>query len=405
MFTASWYGDKRIRLSFPENWDVKLCAPRGARALTEKELNDALHSPIGGKSLKELAKGKSKVVILVDDLTRPTPTYKLMPHILRELKEGGVSLNRILILAALGTHRPLTRFDFEKKVGKKVVESVETLNHMPYENCVYLGESHEGTPIYINKFVVDADLKIGIGGIIPYPPTGPGFHGGAKIIVPGVSGIKTISHHHTIPGGDPGSYEGNRMRKNIEEISVNVGLDTIVNVTINEKRDITGLFTGDVVEAYREGMNFARKIYYVGSPGKADIAVINAYPFDTSLLQAAGSLYLGEMATDPEGIIVLYSDCSEGRGFHTLSGKGGRFYKPPESDNEEGPRTVLQQKSGKRVIVCSPNLTKYDVCAHLGPNVSLFKSWNEVIEKLKDEIGDDASAVIFPHDLSLVKLK
>jgi len=404
IFTASWYGDRGVKLYLPEDWDVELCAPRGVPALTEKELDELLRSPLGGKSLKELAKGKSKVVILVDDLTRPTPIYKLMPRILRELKEGGVSLSKILILAALGTHRPLTRFDFEKKVGNNVAESIETLNHIPYENCVHLGESHEGTPVYINKFVMDADLKIGIGGIMPYPPTGPGFHGGAKIVVPGVSGIETIVHNHTIPGGDPGSYERNRMRKNIEEIAVNAELDAIVNVTINEKKDITGLFVGDVIEAYRAGVNFARKIYCTAnSPTNADIAVINTYPFDLSLLDAIGDLYLGEMSTHSEGIIVLYSNCSEGRGFHALSGKGGRFYKPPESDNEEGPRTVLQQKSSKKVIVCSPNLTKYDVSTHLGQNVSLFKSWNDVIEKLKDKIGS-GKVVVFPcGSLSLIR--
>lgn len=392
---ASWYGDTKTKVYFPEDWDLTFCAPRGAEPLTESELKEAIQSPIGTGSLSELAKGKKKIVILVDDLSRPTPTYRLMPYILGELRAGGASSRDILILAAVGTHRPLLPWDFAKKIGNDVAESIETVNHIPYEECAYLGKSLEGTPIYINKFVAEADLRIGVGSIIPYSPGGPGFGGGAKILVPGAAGMETIVHHHSVPGGESGSLEGNRMRRNIEDIAVKTGLDAIINVIINGNKDITGLFMGDVIEAYKKGVDFAREAYKADRPKGADIAFINSYPQDTALINAA-PLYLGKMVTNEEGIIILHASCPEGEGHHTLSGRGGKWY-----NSRVKPRLNSMDRS---VIVCSPHLTRYDVDRQIGSQAQLFRTWSELIGSLMDKFGGGLRVVAFPYGrLSLVK--
>ena len=395
VLTASWYGDKKTKIYFPKDWDITLCAPKGAEPLTESGLREAIQSPLGIEDLSKIAKGKKKVAILVDDLSRPTPTYRLMPYILEELKGAGISLRDILIVAAVGSHRLLLPWDFAKKIGKDVAESIETVNHTPYEECVYLGESREGTPIYINKFVVEADLRIGVGAIIPYSPGGTGFGGGAKIVVPGVSGIETIIHHHSVPGGESGSLEGNRMRKNIEDIAVKSGLDAIINVVINGNKDITGLFMGDVIKAYKKGVDFAREAYKADKPKSADIAFINAYPQDTTLMNAT-PFYLGKMATNEEGIIILYANCPEGEGHHALGGWGGRFY-----NSRIKPRLNSMDRS---IFVCSPHLTRYDVDRRIGSRAQLFRTWDELMRSLMDKYKGSLKVTIFPYGrLSLIK--
>jgi len=387
VLTASWYGDKKEKIYFPKDWDITVCAPKGAEPLTTSELRDAINSPIGINELSEIAKGKKRVTILIDDLSRPTPTYRLMPIIIEELKKAGISSKNILIIAAIGAHRILLPWDFEKKIGKVIVQTLETVNHTPYEECEYLGESPEGTPIYINKFVVEADLRIGVGAIIPYSPGGTGFGGGAKIVVPGVSGIDTIVHHHSVPGGESGSLEGNRMRKNIEDIAVKLGLDAIINVVINGNKDITGLFMGDVVKAYRKGVEFAQDAYKTNKPKRMDIAFINAYPQDTYLMNAT-PFYLGRRVTSEEGIIILYANCPEGEGYHALGGWGGKFY-----NSRVKPRL---NSVDRKILVCSPHLTRYEIDRRIGSNAQLFSSWEELMRSL-NKYNVSQKVAIFPY--------
>jgi len=401
MFCSSWYGDAPVTLEFPEGWDIEVNSPRATPSLSDKEVVEAFNSPIGTNKISELARGKRDAVIVVDDLTRPTPAFKIMPSIIKELRQGGIRKDNIRIVMGVGSHRPLDGRDIRKKLGVNIAESFEVFNHSPYENLTYMGTSKAGTPIYINRIVAESELKIGVGSILPYPAGGAGYGGGAKIIVPAVSGLKTIEHFHSIPGADTGNVESNELRKNMEEIARLVGLDVIVNTVINNRREITGLFIGDMIEAHRKGIELAEKIYNVEKSRDVDIALVNAYPFDTEFLQAGRGVACGFESTRNGGSVIIYGTCYEGRGYHILSQKGFGHWKPP--DKERGYHLLSQEGSGYErekewnVLIVCPTVSMKEVNWSYPKGTMLFHRWKGALNRLQKIHGTKARVAIYTH--------
>ncbi|MEE8421037.1 MAG: lactate racemase domain-containing protein, partial [Dehalococcoidales bacterium] len=234
-----WYGDTELALEFPDSWDVTTCRMNGQDTpkIGDKEIRAAFSNPIGTKRIAELAKGKKDVVILFDDLTRPTRTAELVSYVLEELKEGGIRDENIRFISALGTHGAMRLMDYVQKLGLDVVQKYPVYNHNPYENCDYLGKTARGIEVSVNSEFMACDLKIAVGGLVPHPTAG--FGGGGKMVLPGVCSIDTIHANHgglTEMSEDKnmklnawGSVEDNVMRLDIEEIANMAGLDVSVN--------------------------------------------------------------------------------------------------------------------------------------------------------------------------------
>ena len=147
---AAWYGKAPCRLEFPDSWDVQVCPMRGGKDIGDEGIRRALADSIGAPPLREYAKGRESAAILVDDLSRPTPAFRLLPYVLEELRHAGIGEDRVKIIAAVAAHRPLTRDDFLKKVGPEIVERMQVLNRNAYENLEFLGYSSRGIPISLS---------------------------------------------------------------------------------------------------------------------------------------------------------------------------------------------------------------------------------------------------------------
>ncbi len=169
-------------------------------------MEKAFLNPIGTKPISELAKGKKEVVILFDDLARPTPVVEIVPFVLRELEKAGISDRQVRFIAALGAHGAHTANDFRKKLGEEVLDRFPVYNHHPFDFCTYLGKTSRGTPVSINKEVMACDLKIGIGSIVPHAFSG--FGGGGKILLPGVAHIDSIAYNHGPLVKEPSGIRG-----------------------------------------------------------------------------------------------------------------------------------------------------------------------------------------------------
>jgi len=388
-----WYGDSTFEITFPGDWEVITCTMPGhdAPKLNKKGIRAAFANPIGTPTIAELAREKKEVVILFDDLSRPTKAAPLVPYILEELKEGGIKEEGIRFVAALGAHAAMKLMDFEKKLGKEVVQRFAVYNHNPYENCTSLGTTSRGTPVRINSEVMSCDLKIAIGGIVPHDTAG--FGGGAKIIN-GIAHIDTIyANHHNVAGRDKptpenplgklhpsvgvGKVAENAIRLDLEEIARMVGLDIIVNAVVNLRRDAVGLFVGDVVAAHREGAKLAQQTYATELPGKIDVLVTNAYGKANEGMAAVQRTY--SLQKEEGGDMVLICNVPEGQICHYLGGSfgknmGGRLW---------GPRTTLPPRT-KRMITVGPYLGRAGLDC-LGPPASIIRArdWAEALAELK----------------------
>jgi nickel-dependent lactate racemase len=94
------------------------------------------------------------------------------------------------------------------------------------------------------------------------------------------------------------------------------GCDFIVNVCIDGKRKVTGLWAGDMIQAWQEGVKFCRDVVRAGIPKPADVVVTSCagYPLDTTWYQAVKGLTGALPIVKKGGTIVLAASLTEGLG-------------------------------------------------------------------------------------------
>lgn len=397
----AWYGDTELDLKLPSRWDVTVCRMRGHSRppLTKSQIEDAFRHPIGSPSLRELARGKNEVVIIFDDLTRPTPVADLVPNILAELEAAGIPDTHIRFIAALGAHRGLMRIDFAKKLGEAVLDRFPVYNHNPYENCTFIGETSRGTSVSINSEVMNCDLKIGVGSIVPHAAAS--FGGGGKIILPGVASMETIAANHALAArarerGRSGSmtyglgFEENELQLDIAEAAQMAGLDVKIDAIINDRREITALFIGEPLATHLEGVKLAKEAYATEPAADMDIVIANAYakatePFHASplgarmLTEAGGDLVI--IVNTPEGFISHYLGGSWGRSI------GGRYWQR---------RSRLLSHIKRLILVTEyPDIAQSDRIAPLD-SITWARTWPEAIEHLAEDYPGEAKVAVIP---------
>ncbi|MEE9491734.1 MAG: lactate racemase domain-containing protein [Dehalococcoidia bacterium] len=397
----AWYDNDELELQFPASWDVTTCYMRGHNRppLSEQGFREAFANPIGTKPIRDLARGKSEVVILFDDMSRPTRVAEIVPYVLEELEAAGVEDSSIRFIAAIGAHGALTRIDFAKKLGESVLGRFPVYNHNPYENCTFLGNTSRGTPVAINSEFMACDLKIGIGGILPHPLTG--FSGGGKIVLPGVAHIDTMVDHHSslitkllTEGRDPGigiaTFEENVMRLDVVEAARMAGLDIKIDTVMNGRGQTTGLFVGDLADAHAEGVKLAREVYATKAVEGSNVIILNAYSKANEAVLAIPLLapLLGDRPPD----LVLIANAPEGQVPHYLVrsfGKkvGGRLWTAPP-----GPLQNINT-----FIMLTPYIEIAGADWLAAPESIVWaKTWPEVLERLTETHGERARVAVVP---------
>ena len=311
------YGREMVEVKIPRANLVGVYSPRDFKpvANVKDEIVRAINNPIASKPLRESVIGAGKVVILADDNTRLTPTDKIIPVLLDEMNAAGVKDEQITVIIALGTHRFMTEPEILEKFGAEVVKRVTIKNH-DYKNpaaLIDLGKTSNGTSVWINREVYEADFKIGVGSIVPHHI--PGFAGGAKIVQPGVSGEDTTAETHLLSVRAPRSYlgvESNPVREELNKIARQIGMDTIVNTVLNRQGEVVGAFFGDTVEAFNEGVKLSKEVYAVEIPEEADIVISSSHPCDLEFWQAHKTQYPSDLAVKAGGTIIIATPCYEG---------------------------------------------------------------------------------------------
>jgi len=311
------YGQNTVKVAVPKENLIGTYSPKDVKPVSDvkQEVIRALNQPIGTKTLRELATGAQKVVIVADDNTRLTPTEKIIPVLLDEMNAAGIADEQITIIIALGTHRFMTEEEITVKFGADVVKRVKIKNHdfKNPEALIDLGNTPNGTSIWVNREAYEADFKIGIGSIVPHHI--PGFAGGAKIVQPGISGEHTTAQTHLLSVRAPRSYlgvEDNPVRKELNMIAGKIGMHTIFNTVLNRHGEVVGAFFGDLEEAFQAGVVLSKEVYAVEIPEEADIVISSSHPCDLEFWQAHKTLYPSDLAVKAGGTIILATPCYEG---------------------------------------------------------------------------------------------
>ena len=282
----------------------------------EAEVRRALEEPIESPRLRELVSPGEKVAIVTSDITRPMPTYKVMPPLLDELYAAGVRREDITLVFALGSHRKHTDEERRKLAGDRAWNEIACVDSDP-NDCVHMGVTGAGTPVDITRVVAEADRRICLGNIEYHYFAG--YSGGAKAIMPGVSTRDAIQSNHSMmvrPEARAGALETNPLRMDIEEAGRICGIDFIVNVVLSEHKEIIKAVAGHPVAAHRAGCRFLDRIYLKPLPQAADIVLVSqgGAPKDLNLYQTQKALDNARHAVKQGGIIILIGSCREGLG-------------------------------------------------------------------------------------------
>lgn len=282
-------------------------------------IQQALRNPSQHKPLRQLVGAGTRVLLTHTDITRATPNKRLLPVIIKELENCGVKRQDLILLNALGTHRPQTRQELEFMLGAEIVENYCCLQHDAFDKSqlVSIGTTPMGYPIEINRLLVETDLKILTGFIEPH--FFAGYSGGPKAVLPALAGAESVFQNHSPemishPNADYCHTIDNPIWEEMRDTALTVNNTFLVNVTLNRANQITGIFAGDVIAAHQAGCRAVQdaSLFTIAESYDLVITSNSGYPLDQNLYQCVKGLAAAKNAVRKGGAILLVAACEEG---------------------------------------------------------------------------------------------
>lgn len=313
------YGRQGLAVDVPDWADV--VAPKFVPGLPDEQaaLLEGLKHPIGSQPLADLVKPGDRVAISHTDITRATPNERILPVLLSELESAGVERGDITLLNSLGTHRRQTPSELRAMLGDFIVDNYRCLQHDGCDdaNLVSLGRTKSGNPVRVNRTFLEADERILTGFIEPH--FFAGFSGGPKGVLPALAGAESVLTNHgremiAHPKSTWGVTEGNPIWEEMREVALRTKPTFLVNVTLNARREITGVFAGEMLAAHAAGCSFVHRTAMVPVDRPYDIVVTtnSGYPLDQNLYQAVKGMSAASRVVCDGGAIIIASACEDG---------------------------------------------------------------------------------------------
>jgi nickel-dependent lactate racemase len=319
------YGREGLWIELPEDAPVTVIEPQFVPGLFDEQaaIAAALRSPVGTSPLSQLIRPDDTVAVVFSDLTRPMPNGRVLPPLLDELALAGVSDEQIVLVNALGTHRPQTEAELTDMLGSGVVNRYRIVQHDAAasltgdENLVEVGRNRAGRLVRVNRAYMEASVRILTGFIEPH--IFAGFSGGPKAVLPGIADIEAILDNHgatmiTHPKATWAVTGGNPIWEEMLAVARSTAPTFLLNVALNRDREITSVFAGDLVAAHRDGVAFVRQtaMQPVSEPFDIVITSNSGYPLDLNLYQAAKGMSAAAQIVRPGGDIIVAAECWDG---------------------------------------------------------------------------------------------
>ena len=308
---GAWQKEEVKSFIFPQKWNIKIMAPEDAPEISDDDIEKAFLEPIGVSEITKIFSGKKNAVIVIDDITRPAPLGRVLKKLICKIINAGITSDKIKILIATGAHRPMSTKEIELKISKEIFQEYKVIIHDFMGEDVQKVGWIDGGPVYINKYFLNADLKICLGGVVLHGETG--FGGASKLIIPGIAGNLSIAHlHGALPARPAGNLESKNKkfdrRSWMESVARNLGVDLAICVLVNSKRQIAGVVAGDIIKAHREAAKLAGKIGKTELKKELlqnmDILIVNAYPLDTDPIQMSKGLSIAEKLSPKVTVVI-----------------------------------------------------------------------------------------------------
>lgn len=377
---------------------------------------ESLENPIGSQKLSELAVGKNKVLIVTSDHTRSVPSRITLPLLLSEIRKGNPDSD-ITIIIATGLHRPTTEEEQRTMFGDEIVDNEKIVIHNAFDDAQmeYVCQLPSGASFSVNKLALECDLLVAEGFIEPH--FFAGFSGGRKSILPGISSAVTINENHSsIAIDDKNSHcaimKGNVINEDMIFAANKVGVDFILNVTLNTKKEIIASFAGELEKAHDAGCKFVTDLSRASViTGDIVITSVGGYPLDQNLYQSPKAASTAEACAGDSGVIILVASCIDGiGGTHfeeiMLSGTSKEIYEklmsipPKETIPEQWCAQIFSKMMLKHKIILVTDYLKPDLIRRL--NMIPASTPDEALEIAYAIKGKDAQVVVIPDGVSVI---
>jgi nickel-dependent lactate racemase len=308
------YGPKTLSISIPDENLFEILSPREVPVPDDPAalIGEALSNPLHANKLAELAAGADRAALVVDDNTRATPVALILDQVVPALESGGLDRSGMTVVVALGSHRPMSGKELSDKLGTWG-ERLKVVQHDHNNHLVDLGSTESGIPVSINREVVEAGLVVGCGMVTPHNLVG--YSGGAKLILPGVAAESSTGHLHTLYATDTSTdlgQEENSLRLACEEVAAKVGLDFLINVVLDARDLLVGVFAGEFKAVHRAAVRLSKDVYGLRASGRSEIVLCSCYPADLEFYQANKGLFIAQRLVKDGGTLILASPCKEG---------------------------------------------------------------------------------------------
>lgn len=297
-----------VKVSFLEANDVRI-------GDEDENIKNAIAHPINSKSFKEFLSDAKKVLVIVNDATRPTPTQKILEFIFDDLKQ--INFNFII---ATGAHRGPSQEEYLQIFGsfyELIKDKIIVHDARVEEDMVFLGQSTNGTEMYVNKAGVEADKIIIISSVEPHYFAG--YTGGRKSFLPGIAGYKTIEQNHKlalVPEAKALALDGNPVHEDMMDAIKTVKQEIFSIMTVLDKHhNVYATCCGHINDSFHAAITKANEVFAAPLKEKADIVVsVVKFPQDIDLYQAQKGIDNAKLALKKEGIMILVAKCRCGIG-------------------------------------------------------------------------------------------
>jgi len=403
------YGKKEVRLPIQDKNIIKILNLKKQKILLnpENRLKVLLKKPINSPCLKDLIiqKKAKKILIIVNDITRPTPYEVILPPLLDELHQIGIKKENIIFIIATGIHRSNSPEEIKEMFGENIFSAYKFINHdCDDPHLKDLSKLKSGNELWVDPIISDTDFIITTGVIVPHYFAG--FSGGRKSILPGICGRKTIEANHAkmvYSDSRAGNLKGNPVHEEMQEAAEKVGVDFNINVVTDENQKIVEIVAGELLTSWQQGVEICKKIYLCPIEEKAEVVIASAggYPKDINVYQAQKALNNACQAIKPGGTIILLAECLEGYGEATFEKWIEEANSPDDIINRLKNKFVLGGHKAYSIAKLVKEV-KVILISSLPSNKvrKLFfipmENILQALDYVKDKYGDDFQAYILP---------
>ncbi len=385
----------------------------------EELVQAALEAPVGTPRLRELARGKKRIVIVTSDHTRAVPSKITLPLLLREIRSGAPEAD-IAILIATGLHRATTEAEQRAMFGDEIVDHETILINDAFrkEDFDFVRQLPSGAELWVNRAALACDLLVTEGFIEPH--FFAGFSGGRKSILPGICNEATVNENHSYraiasPYAMAGVLENNPIHADMVCAARAVNVQFILNVALDPEKRIIGAFAGDLEQAHEAGVAFVRSLAQVPSV-MGDIVVTSngGYPLDQNLYQSPKAVATAEVCCREGGVIVMCCSCADGMGgvnFEKLITQGTveeidaylSQIPPKETIPEQWCAQIYARILRHHRVILVTTFLDHDLVRRA--NMIPASSPDEALALAYQMVGADARVVVIPDGVSVLAMK